>query len=957
MATDTELFDRSSPVFEKTVLALAPSESEAEEHPPLRNILGSSPAAAQTTSGISHDQDLSAETASLASQESSYDWVQSSPTILPEPTGNRNTVINTMSASSRKSPPPHLTLGPVDPIVQATTVASKADNTNLNKPLPKSPASSKISAFFGWANSPTSTSVTDFSDRAYSPLPSPYSVKPATTVTETDGPAASSKGSTYSNATAENPQQYFDNYLQTPSTSTPPLAHIEEMEDELKAISAELASSIRREIDLEDLVDRLQIQVNNPQTPGKRTSDYYSDSGYSSAKFSDYDQAKEEISQVQRRAEQERAQLRLDLIGKLQDERSQRRMLSQQIEELSNKASQIDLARLNTMDAGGRVKDLEATCEDLRRKLSEERQVKDNFEDLLSALKGELQSASNERDNLRDEIVPQLRARVEGLEAAAAENAKMAYDTTKIQQELQSLRSENSELKQTGTRMSVALSRSASVTGSTHKRSRPQSLARSTTVKQNEPREALAERLSDVEAQRDALHSALKSLLERQEFQNRENQKRIRQLEMERDRLLTASPKKAGYEREVSNLREEITALRRRAEEAIEQKWQVEKGLGGLKMDLDRAEEEIASLRSLLKENDILIPEMLVRSSSSSSGSFQRSSAPVTSASLEKAYKDLQIAYADALERIKKLESSSGLDEKTKLAMERLEQSLATAISDRDLARSELKSYQAQVGTLQDSERRHFEVERDLADQLRESARRVEELAQQVRSQLATNATLRKRLSDTVARGEADQRVSTERITGLQSRLRTLEEQVVAAQSGAEERVARHEDEISAIKDAHSIQLQRLRDNSGSLRTPGSPRLFPPKSPLSPMFSARNTPSSRSPRMSSPLLSPNTNRPGIRRSATSPLDGNADSLTEQVETLKGRVAELEGALASTDAEMQEVVSRMNTAQIEVMTLQEERETAVRETRRLQRTLEEERIQVFEQRFKTMTEVR
>ena len=957
MATDTELFDRSSLVFEKTVLALAPSESEAEEHPPLRNILGSSPAAAQTTSGISHDEDLSAETASLASQESSYDWVQSSPNILPEPTGNRNTVINTMSASSRKSPPPHLTLGPVDPIVQATTVASKADNTNLNKPLPKSPASSKISAFFGWANSPTSTSVTDFSDRAYSPLPSPYSVKPATTVTETDGPAASSKGSTYSNATAENPQQYFDNYLQTPSTSTPPLAHIEEMEDELKAISAELASSIRREIDLEDLVDRLQIQVNNPQTPGKRTSDYYSDSGYSSAKFSDYDQAKEEISQVQRRAEQERAQLRLDLIGKLQDERSQRRMLSQQIEELSNKASQIDLARLNTMDAGGRVKDLEATCEDLRRKLSEERQVKDNFEDLLSALKGELQSASNERDNLRDEIVPQLRARVEGLEAAAAENAKMAYDTTKIQQELQSLRSENSELKQTGTRMSVALSRSASVTGSTHKRSRPQSLARSTTVKQNEPREALAERLSDVEAQRDALHSALKSLLERQEFQNRENQKRIRQLEMERDRLLTASPKKAGYEREVSNLREEITALRRRAEEAIEQKWQVEKGLGGLKMDLDRAEEEIASLRSLLKENDILIPEMLVRSSSSSSGSFQRSSAPVTSASLEKAYKDLQIAYADALERIKKLESSSGLDEKTKLAMERLEQSLATAISDRDLARSELKSYQAQVGTLQDSERRHFEVERDLADQLRESARRVEELAQQVRSQLATNATLRKRLSDTVARGEADQRVSTERITGLQSRLRTLEEQVVAAQSGAEERVARHEDEISAIKDAHSIQLQRLRDNSGSLRTPGSPRLFPPKSPLSPMFSARNTPSSRSPRMSSPLLSPNTNRPGIRRSATSPLDGNANSLTEQVETLKGRVAELEGALASTDAEMQEVVSRMNTAQIEVMTLQEERETAVRETRRLQRTLEEERIQVFEQRFKTMTEVR
>jgi len=743
------------------------------------------------------------------------------------------------------------------------------------------------------------------------------------------------------------------------------LANVEEMEDELKAISAELASSIRREIDLEDLVDRLQVQVNNPQTPGKRTSDYYSDSGYSSAKFSEYDHAKEEISQVQRRAEQEKAQLRLDLIGKLQEEREQRRLLSQQIEELSNKASQVDLVKLNSLDAGGRVKELESTCEDLRRRLSEERQVKDNFEDLLSALKSELENASNERDNLRDEIVPQLRARVEGLEAAAAEHAKLAYDTTKIQQELQLLRSENSELqllrsenselKQSNVRnarMSVALSRSASVTGRMPPRSRPQSLSRSTTVKQNEPREVLAERLSDVEAQRDALHSALKSLLERQEFQNRENQKRIRQLEIERDRLLSDSPKKAGYERDVANLREEITTLRRRAEEALEQKWQVEKGLSGLKMDLDRAEEEVAELRSLLSEHDILIPETLLRSSTSSRGSLLGSTVPVTSASLEKAYKDLQLAYADALERIKTPEASSGLDEKMKLAMDRLEQSLAAAVSDRDLARSELKAYQSQAQGLQMSEKQHLEIERDLADQLRESARRVEELAQQVRSQLAANADLRSRLSNTVARGEAEQRVSTERIAGLQSRLRTLEEQVVAAQSGAEERVARHEDELAALKEAHNIQLQRVREVPTGLRAPGSPRLFPPKSPMSPMLSARSTPGARSPRMSSPLLSPN--RPGMGRSSTTPPEGSASSLTEQVETLKGRVAELEGALASADSEMQEVVGRMNTAQIEVMTLQEERETAVRETRRLQRMLEEERVSVFEQRFKTMT---
>ena len=95
------------------------------------------------------------------------------------------------------------------------------------------------------------------------------------------------------------------------------------------------------------------------------------------------------------------------------------------------------------MDANGRLRDLEATCEDLRRRLAEERQVKDNFEDLLTALKGELQSSHNERDNLRDEIVPGLRARVEGLEAQAAQHEKLTYEQTKTQQELQTLKNEN----------------------------------------------------------------------------------------------------------------------------------------------------------------------------------------------------------------------------------------------------------------------------------------------------------------------------------------------------------------------------------------------------------------------------------------------------------------------------------------------------------------------------------
>ncbi|KAK4192824.1 hypothetical protein QBC35DRAFT_511685 [Podospora australis] len=1034
----------SSPASERFLQPTAPAP--AAEDVRLRNIVESNPAASQTPHTLEEQREsLSAETASVTSQDSDYSHFEFAHLYSPEPEAEpedqRTTVINTnnktMSFMSRKSPPPHLNLGsPVDKEVQDTPFTASIDSSNLNKPLPKSPASSKLGVFFGWAAtpSPSHSSVTEFSDdRGYSPLPSPSSFKQETTGTDAYDTPISAKSTTYANDSAPSPAlHYCESYLQTPKeitrennssrNSTASLVEIEEMEDELKAISAELAASIRREMDLEDLVDRMQEQVNNPQAPGKRSSDYFSDSGYSSARFSEYDHAKEEVSQIQRRSEQEKAQLRLELTTKLQEERSMRRTLDLQIQELQQRASEVDVAQFDNSEASNRIKELETMCEDLTRRLSEEKEVKNNFEDLLTALKGELQTAANERDNLRDEIVPQLRLRVEGLEAEAAENAKLAYDTSKMQQELESLRtqnadisnlqqeldvlrsqnadtsklqheletlraqtvdtsslqeeldflrsqnadtsklqqeldslrSQNAELKQTGTRMSMALSRSASVTGGSYnkKGSRPASLARSNStrppVANNEPREVLAERLKDVEAQRDALHSALRSLLERQEHQNRENDKRIKQLEMERDRLLSASPKKAGYEREVSNLREEINVLRRRAEEAIEQRWQVEKGLGGLKMDLDRAVEEIAMLRSLLQENDILIPESLARSSGSHDS-------PVTSASLEKAYKDLQAAYTEALERIKTLEESTNSDERLQLAIQRLEQSLSTAISDRDIARSEADSYRTQFESMQATEKQHFDLERDLAAQLQDSARRVEELAQQVRSQLDANSMLRSRLATTIARGEAEQRLSTERIAGLQSRLRALEEQVIHAQTGAEERVARHEEELAMLKEAHSIQLHRLRDASGGLR---SPRHFPSKSPLSPMFTMKTATMTRSPRMSSPLLSPYFAGSGIRRSVTTPLDGGANSMAEQVETLKGRVAELEGALASADSEMQEVVGRMNTAQIEVMSLQEEREQAVRETRKLQRLIEQEKMRVFEERFRALsTEVR
>ncbi|KAI0543067.1 hypothetical protein GGR58DRAFT_496534 [Xylaria digitata] len=853
----------------------------------------------------------------------------SSGTTNPSPT-NHNMSLHV----SRKATPQHLTLKS-DEATLTRTNSNELKTPNTDKPLPKSPNSSRLGTFFGWASSPT----TEPSEKAYSPLPSPFNfsksgsqsdASPITTI----GPQSFEADKAQTDTV--NSREYIESYLATPSTTSPDPAQIDEMEEELKAISAELAASIRREMDLEDLVDRLQAEKENPVATGnKRTSDYFSDSGYSSAKFSEYDQSREEIEKIQRRSEQEKAQLRLELTAKLQDERLKRQKMDEQIRDLSTKASQIDLATIDGADAGDRVKELETTCETLRRKLSEERQVKDNFEDLLSALKGELRDASNERDNLRDEIVPQLRARVEGLETQASELEKMTYESTKMQQELHSLRSENTNLKQVqmdsiseeGGTTSAPLSRSNSVGGSrsSFRLQRPPSgIFRSKTVKSSESRDQLSERLKDVEEQRDALHRALKNLLERQEHQNRENQKKIRVLEIERDRLMTSSPQKAGFQREIGNLRAEITVLRRRAEEALDQKWQVEKGLAGLKMDLDKAEQEVSYLRKLLEEKDILIPPAFARLSSGS----DQFAAPVTSESLMAAYHDLQKGYVDSVQRIKSLETGAMSDERTQAALQKLESALSAAVSERDLAQHEVESYKEQLASLKAGEQAYIESEKALADELQESARRVEELAIQVQRQLSTNQQLRLRIADTIARGDASQKANAERITTMQAHLRSLEEKLEAAQAASEEKVARHEEDTSALKENHNIQLTRLRDG---LR---SPRTFPAKSPLSPLFTA---PGALSPRLS------------ITRS------GPAMNVSEetQIDNLKARVAELENALMDADAEMQQVVGRMNTAQIEVLQLQEEREAAINQTRKLERELQAERVKAFEGRFKSL----
>lgn len=200
---------------------------------------------------------------------------------------------------------------------------------------PKTPGH-KISSFFGWRGTITTSpgaesSSTEVSDLGHSPLPSPMppslpsAVTPSTTV-----PFDASKG-----FPPRNPSLSSASILETgPST-----AHVAELENELREISSELAGSIRREMELEDLVERLQSEL--PLDNGnQRTSDYFSDSGTSSIRLV-YDGRIDDVEKYRRASEQERAQLKVDLTQRWQEERARRAAADSHVQILESQVHQV----------------------------------------------------------------------------------------------------------------------------------------------------------------------------------------------------------------------------------------------------------------------------------------------------------------------------------------------------------------------------------------------------------------------------------------------------------------------------------------------------------------------------------------------------------------------------------------------------------------------------------------
>ena len=216
---------------------------------------------------------------------------------------------------------------------------------------PRSPGPNKLTSFFGWKTSPTpiaEVSPTFKSDRSYSPalspsLPSPRSV------------ASSTKSVPNAIDTSKANNNMNGNIFADTGFPPPPVngvgmsttSQADDLSEEIAEISAELAGSIRRELELEDLVDRLQYEASQPPELGRRTSDYFSDSGSGSVRYPPSESGVnklEDLAKQKRISEQEKAQFKLSLSQKLQDERGRRKVLEAHVNQMRDQMQNVGLA-------------------------------------------------------------------------------------------------------------------------------------------------------------------------------------------------------------------------------------------------------------------------------------------------------------------------------------------------------------------------------------------------------------------------------------------------------------------------------------------------------------------------------------------------------------------------------------------------------------------------------------
>lgn len=208
----------------------------------------------------------------------------------------------------------------------ALNLPAQVGNGHHYDEAPKSPAGSSFASFFRWQSASPGEKP---ASPAFSPKALRFSQKTipaALDIPRANGSRLSGDYSPSDSGVAFPPA--------TPSS-------VEAIEEEVRLVSADLAASIRREMDLEDLVERLQEEAAAVGSRERRTSDYFSDAGTPVRSLDGDSKETVDLEKWQRKAEQEKAQIRLEMLAKVSDERQRRKAIEKHARELEQKVARV----------------------------------------------------------------------------------------------------------------------------------------------------------------------------------------------------------------------------------------------------------------------------------------------------------------------------------------------------------------------------------------------------------------------------------------------------------------------------------------------------------------------------------------------------------------------------------------------------------------------------------------
>ncbi|KAK9389909.1 hypothetical protein V1515DRAFT_592213, partial [Lipomyces mesembrius] len=342
--------------------------------------------------------------------------------------------------------------------------------------------------------------------------------------------------------------------ITSPASSSKSMARysynlVESLQNELRQVSAELAASIKRELDLEMLLDKYATTNDSGGELTDGSSSYPEDDSVGSDGFRHrlrYNPERfEDLETKLRMAQQEKARLQVEFQHTVDRERQGRRQCEEKRkkleEQLKSKAKpgKKDALLAANIEATENVRLLEVALEDAQRKLYNERMNGQNLEFMLTSIREELQDMS---DKPSAELESRARSSIASL------NMLQRYQVKASSRESINSRSVSPDL--------------------------------------SDP-DSMKARIEELEAQRDALQEALRGLKDRYALEVKQGSEQARSLQTQlnraRDLAKAIAARRVIHDKDMSFFKEQLEAMKLKLAASQEEKVVLEKNLKEIK--------------------------------------------------------------------------------------------------------------------------------------------------------------------------------------------------------------------------------------------------------------------------------------------------------------------------------------------------------------------------------------